>query len=63
MWSLTRQGRNTRCRCRISCSMATSHNQLMRDGDMLYVPRNDAQKVFVMGKSTRLQPLTIGREE
>lgn len=39
-----------------------SHNQLMQDGDMLYVPRNDAQKVFVMGEVNRASTLTIGRE-
>ncbi|AXB03258.2 polysaccharide export protein [Aeromonas caviae] len=39
-----------------------SHNQLMRDGDMLYVPRNDAQKVFVMGEVNKAATLTIGRE-
>jgi len=39
-----------------------SDNRLLRHGDMIYVPRNDSQKVFVMGEVNRGTTLTIGRE-
>lgn len=39
-----------------------SMNQILEHGDMLYVPRNDAQKVFVMGEVSKGDTLSINRE-
>ena len=38
-----------------------THNFLLQDGDIVHVPRNDAQKVFVMGDVNSAQKVDIGR--
>ncbi|MGL5947716.1 MAG: polysaccharide export protein [Aeromonas sp.] len=37
-------------------------NRLLEHGDMLYVPRNDGQKVFVLGEVSQPATLSIGRD-
>lgn len=38
-----------------------SQNRLLNDGDIVHIPRNDTQKVFVIGEVNQPQFLTIGR--
>ncbi|MDX2322633.1 MAG: SLBB domain-containing protein, partial [Moritella sp.] len=38
-----------------------TENRLMRGGDIIYVPRNDALKVFVLGEVVQAGMLTIDR--
>lgn len=38
-----------------------THNFLLQDGDIVHVPRNDAQKVFVMGDVNSAKKVDIGR--
>ena len=38
-----------------------SENFLLQDGDLIHVPRNDAEKVFVLGEVNRPQSLNMSR--
>lgn len=38
-----------------------SNNLLLQDGDLIHVPRNDAEKIFVLGEVNRPQSLNMSR--
>jgi polysaccharide export outer membrane protein len=38
-----------------------SNNLLLQDGDLIHVPRNDAEKIFVLGEVNRPQSLSMSR--
>lgn len=60
---LTRQGKESKLSLQDLLQYGDwSGNQLLQAGDMLYVPRNDGQKVFVMGEVNKASTLTISRD-
>jgi polysaccharide export outer membrane protein len=38
-----------------------SQNVLLQDGDLIHIPRNDAEKIFVLGEVNRPQSLAMSR--
>jgi polysaccharide export outer membrane protein len=60
--TLTRNGNSQQISLRsLYESGQWSQNLLLQDGDLIHVPRNDAEKVFVLGEVNRPQSLAMSR--
>ena len=60
--TLTRNGRSQQISLRSLYENGQwSQNLLLQDGDLIHIPRNDAEKIFVLGEVNRPQGLAMSR--